>query len=247
MFPTLFNFGHLSLPTFGALAAVGIMLALALSERTAVLAQVDPAKLWDAGIFTVVAAFLLSRLLLLIAYWKTFAAFPILLLTVPSLTAGGLLLTAIASTVFLRFKRVPLLSAFDAWAPSATVLWASLALGHFAEGSDAGSPTTLPWGLPTLPGASVHRHPVALYLAVIALLLALASRELLRRKLPAGITAGCTVLAAGLAQFLATFVRQPASTTYNGLEPMQWLGLAMMLAAPGLIFPAFFAPQRGSA
>ena len=60
MFPTLFHFGHVSLPTFGALAALGLMLALWLSERTAGLAGVDAAKLWDAGIFAVIAAFCLS-------------------------------------------------------------------------------------------------------------------------------------------------------------------------------------------
>ena len=160
MFPTLFHFGHLSLPTFGALAAAGLMLALLLSERTALLTGVDPAKLWDAGIFAVIAAFVLSRILLVVLYWKTFAAFPLLLLTVPSLTPIGLLLTAIATGIWLWIKRVPLLAALNAWAPCATLVWACLGLGHWAEGSDPGMPL----------GPSTH--PIGLYVGVSHLLLA---------------------------------------------------------------------------
>jgi len=206
------------------------MLALGLSERTAGLAGIDPAKLWDAGIFAVIAAFVLSRILLVLTHFKTFVAFPILLLAVPSLTATGLLLTVLATAAWLWFKRVPLLKALDAWAACGALVWACLALGHFAEGSDPGMPTTLPWGLRPMPGDPMHLHPVALYAAVIALLLAAISFKILRRPLPAGAPAGYTLAATGLAQFLLSFVRQPGATALNGLELLQWASLAMLIA-----------------
>ena len=89
MHPYLLHHGHLYLPTFGALAALGLMLALGLSEHTAWLKKLPEEKLWNAGIFAVVAAFVLSRLLLLVQHFAAFRHFPVLLLTVPSLTPSG--------------------------------------------------------------------------------------------------------------------------------------------------------------
>ena len=244
MHPTLFHFGHLTLPTFGALAALGLIAALLLSERTAVLADISPQKLWNAGIFAVFAAFLLSRLLLITEFRQTFRAFPVLVLAVPSLTQTGLLLTLVATLVWLYFHRIPLLAAIDAWAPCAALIWAALALGHFAEGSDPGMPTALPWGLPPMPGEAIHLHPVALYVSVAALLLEVASLQLLSRHPPAGSTAGATLTAAGLLQFLFSFVRQPGETTFLNLDLLQVAAAAMILAGCALLTRTFLLTER---
>jgi phosphatidylglycerol:prolipoprotein diacylglycerol transferase len=242
VFPILFHFGHLTLPTFGVLVALGLVLALMLSERTAALAGVDAGKLWDAGVFAVIAAFVLSRLVLAVTYWKTFRAFPVLLLTVPSLTAMGLLLTVIATVLWLRFKQVPLLQALDAWAPCGALVWACLALGHFAEGSDPGMPTMLPWGIAPMRGEAVRLHPVALYVAVVALLLQVGAIELLRRRPAAGMTAGATLAAAGVAQFLISFVRTPG-LAWDGMDVLQWVGLGMFVV--GLVLVALRLIDNG--
>ncbi len=223
MHPSLFHIGHLTLPTFGALVAVGLMLALALSQRTAQVRNLNPEKLWDAGIFAVLAAFLLSRVLLVATHFAAFQQYPILLLAVPSLTPVGLLLTAIATFLWLRIKRIPLLPALDAWAPCATLLWVFLALGHFAELSDPGLATTLPWGVRP-PGESVPLHPVAIYAAIIAALLTIAAY----RKL----NAAQTLIAAGIGQYLLSFLRQPDVETIAGLDALQ-------LVALGMIFTGF--------
>ena len=217
------------------LAALGMMGALALSERTARLAGADAAKLWDAGVFTAIAAFVVSRLVLAVEYWKNFKVFPILLLTVPSLTATGLLLTAIASAAWLWWKRVPLLRALDAWAPCAMVVWGFLALGHLAEGSDPGMVSGLPWAMPTMRGDVLRAHPVALYVAVVAFGLATWAMHLLRTARKPGAAAGWTMATAGLAQFVITFVRQPGQMLPGGLEALQWVGLGMMVVGIALI------------
>ena len=53
----------------------------------------------------------------------------------------------IALLIYLRTRAIPMLATFDAWAPCATLIWTFLALGHFAEGSDPGLPSSFP-GLP---------------------------------------------------------------------------------------------------
>lgn len=244
MHPNLFHFAHLTLPTFGALVAIGLVAALLLSERTAILAGIAPQKLWDAGIFAVVAAYLLSRLLLIAAYWKTFRAFPVLVLTVPSLTATGLCLAAIATVAWLYLHRVPLLGALDAWAPCASLVWATLALGHFAEGSDPGMPTRMPWGLPPTVDAAVRLHPVGLYVAAFALLLAGASYRGLRVGLLTGRAAGATLAAAGLAQFLVSFLRRPGTDAFGGLDLLQIVAMGMMAAGLAVLARTFLPAER---
>ena len=246
VYPFLFHTQHLYLPTFGVLAAIGLMLGLACSERTARLAGVDPEALWDAGLFATLTAFVLSRLLLLVENFRSFLAFPLLLLAVPSLTATGLLLTVIATYLWLRVKRVPILAALDAWAPCGMLVWALLALGHFAEGSDPGLPTTLPlpFGVP-MPGEPVELHPVAVYAALCALGLGAAAYRLLRTQTRAGETAGFTLAGAGVTQFLLSFLRQPGVKAVAGLDLIEWVAVGMMVAG-GLLIAGTTASQPGT-
>jgi phosphatidylglycerol---prolipoprotein diacylglyceryl transferase len=234
--PYLLHSGHLLLPTFGALAAIGLMAALTLSLRTARTVGLNPEALWNAGLFTLLSAFVLSRLFLAATNVHLFLSFPILFLMVPSLTSTGILLTVVATAMYLRLRRLALLGTLDAWAPCATLVWAFLALGHFAEGSDAGLPTTLPWGVP-IPPSSIRLHPVPLYAALAAALITFVLlRELPRRRQP-GDTVSLALASSGVAQFLLTFLRQPSpygTPLGNLLDPIQWISLGMILTA-GLI------------
>ncbi len=241
MLPNLLHLGHLTFPTFGVLAAVGLVLALLLSERTAAWLSLPPERVWNAGLFAVLAAFVLSRALLVATNFASFRRYPILLLMVPSLTASGLLLTAGFTLVYLRWRRLPLLRTLDAWAAPATLLWAFLALGHFAEGSDPGLPAPR-FGLPALRGSSLRTYPVPLLACAAALLLtALLLRRMRRGGRPGvGSTLAMALFGAGLAQFLLTFLRQPypyLPPFTSVLDPIQWLALGM-IAAGGVLWAA---------
>lgn len=229
MHPNLLHLGRLTIPTFGLLAAIGLMLSLALSLRTARLTGLDPDGLWNAGLVTIFAAFVLSRLLLVVMYLKAFLAYPILLLAVPSLTPLGLTLTAVVALLYLRLRALPLRATLDAWAPCATLFWIFLALGHLAEDSDPGLPSNLPWAF-ALPPDATRTQPVAFYAAVAALLLTALLYRHLTRKYPPGHTAALALAATGLTQFFLTFFREPTATPFL-LDPIQWLALAMLLAA----------------
>ena len=237
MHPQILHLGRLILPTFGVLAALGLMAALALTLRTATLAGLNPDRLWNAGLFSLIAAFLLSRFLLVVSNLHAFRSYPFLLLAVPSLTPIGVLLTALATLLYLWLMQIPILPTLDAWAPCATLTWAFLALGHFAEGSDPGLTTTVPWAILS-PTGGARLHPVALYAATAALLLTLILLSQISRPHRPGDIIVLALAAAGTAQFLITFFREPTAAPDNVLEtlldPIQWVALAMILSA-GLI------------
>jgi phosphatidylglycerol---prolipoprotein diacylglyceryl transferase len=236
--PYLLHSGHLLLPTFGVLAALGLMAALTLSLRTATIVGLSPDRLWDAGLFTLLSAFILSRFLLIATNLHNFLVYPILFLALPSLTVTGILLTLLATLIYLRIRHLPLLDTLNAWSPCATLIWAFLALGHFAEGSDAGLPTSLPWGL-SIPPDHTRLHPVALYAAIAAAVLTVILFAQLKRRTHSTNTAAIALTVAGTIQFLLTFFRQPypytTSTLYTALDPIQWIALGMIVGAAVLV------------
>jgi phosphatidylglycerol:prolipoprotein diacylglycerol transferase len=231
--PYLIHTGHLSLPAFGALAAVGLMAALTLSSYTAEWVGVSPDKVWDAGWFAVIAALVLSRLLLIATNFASFLKYPVLLMAAPSLTPLGLVLTAIATGVWLWMHRLPILAVLDAWAPCATLTWAFLSLGDFFAGSDPGMESGSHWGV-TMPGMTVREHPVALYGCGVALALTAATLLWMDRRRAQGDLFLGTLAAAATAQFLLGFVQLPEFDLAGHdmlLDPLQWVSLAMIVIA----------------
>jgi len=230
--PGFLRLGRWQVPVYGIFAAAGLIAALWLSQRTAKLVGIDEDKLWDAGMFALVAAFVASRVLLVAMDLKAFLAYPVLVLALPSLTYGGMALTAGLAWIYLRGKKLPVLDVMDAWAPCAAVLAAVLSLGHFIEGTDAGMPTRLPWGVVT-PGDSVlgRVHPVELYAMVAALGICEWTLIRLKRRTGAGEVAGSALVAGGVVSFLLDMVRQPLDT-FGGvwLDPSQWVALAAIVA-----------------
>ena len=109
--------GPLHLPVFGLFAAAGLVCALWLSQRTARYAALSPERLWDAGMFALLAAFIASRALLIATDPKAFLRFPLLILTLPSLTYSGIAVTIVLTFVWLRIRHMPVMNVADAWAP----------------------------------------------------------------------------------------------------------------------------------
>jgi phosphatidylglycerol:prolipoprotein diacylglycerol transferase len=234
--PGVIRIGHTRISVFGFFAAAGLIAAIWLSQYTAKFAGVSPQKLWDAGVFLVASAFVLSRLLLIAQDFHAFLRYPLIMLSLPSLTYGGMALTAVATLLYIRFTHMPMLATLDAWAPCAAVLAAVLALAHFVEGTEAGMPTLLPWGVVT-PGDSVmgRVHPVQIYGMIVALVLGAYLLFRLSRPHVAGEVAAAALAFGGLMAFLLEMFTQPAESQSNTLlEPSQYIALASILIGIGL-------------
>jgi phosphatidylglycerol:prolipoprotein diacylglycerol transferase len=230
--------GHFVLPVFGVLAALGLMAALSLSLRTAARLRLNPDNVWNAGLFMLITAFALSRLLLIAGNLNSFRSFPLTMLAVPSLTPMGVVDTVVVTLLYLYVRHLPVLAVLDAWAPCATLIWMFLALGHFTEGSDPGLITPVPWSVLSPTGLS-HLHPVALYAAAAAGVLTMVLLWYITLRHASGSTAVLGLGAAGVAQFFITFYRQPTfeeqPAAIDFLDPIQWAAVGMIVAA-GLLF-----------
>ena len=238
------NFSHLHIPAYAIVAIAGMLAALWLSLRTASLRGLEPDALWDAGVFAIAAAFVLSRLLglalfIVIEHGQLTLSFRDVL-GFSSISYLSLAVTAVAVIFWLRWKHLPLLRVMDAWAPCGALLWSALSLADAASGAGDGLPTRLPWGVRATSGARVH--PLALYSAAAAIALCGALFALLRRLRDPGRVAAIALILSGTTLFLLDMLHipdqpqaQPLSHTL--LDVSQWIALtAVVLGACLLVF-----------
>ena len=209
-----------------------MLAALWRSLHTAPRAGLPAEKLWDAGVFAIVAAFVISRamdflLLLVIEHGQNTLSFRELL-SFSSISYLSLLVTAIPVSLWLRRKHLPLLQVMDAWAPSGALLWAALSLAEAASGSGLGLPTHLRWGVRAADAAPGLRvHPVAAYSALVALALCAVLMHLIRRMHSPGRIAGVALVSIGVASFLLDMLRMPEQPlAHTLLDASQWISLA---------------------
>lgn len=230
-FAVLLNLEGLHIPVYAAVAIAGILAALWLSLYTARPAGLPPDKLWDAGVFAVVAAFVISRamdflLLLVIEHGQNTLSFRDLL-SFSSISYLSLLLTAVPVMLWLRWRHLSLLRVMDAWSPCAALLWCALSIAEASSGGGLGLPTSLPWGVRAAASPGVRLQPVAIYSGMVALALCAALLHLIRRMHSPGRIAGIALIVSGIASFLLDMLRLPEQPLgHTWLDASQWISLA---------------------
>lgn len=229
-FAVLLNLDALHIPVYAIIAITGILAALWLSLCTAAPAGLPADKLWDAGVFAVIAAFVISRvmdflLLLVLEHGENTLSFRELL-SFSSISYLSLLVTAIPVMLWLRRKHLHLLRVMDAWSPCAMLLWCALSVADEASGGGLGLPTHLPWGVSTTPSGT-RLQPVAIYTSIVAIGLCGVLMHLIRRMHLPGRIAGVALACSGTASFLLDMLRTPEQPlAHTWLDASQWVALA---------------------
>jgi len=189
MYPRLFEFGPITVYTYGVLLALAYLAGLKLAMVRAQARGLDANRVLDLGIYIIISALVGAKLLLLVTDYQTFSRDPRELLTLArsgGVFYGGLILAVGVALWYIRRIGLPLWTTCDVFAPG-------IALGHvvgrfgcFFAGCCYGKPTKLPWGITfTDPFAAanvgtplgVPLHPTQLYeagaeLVILAVLLA---------------------------------------------------------------------------
>jgi phosphatidylglycerol:prolipoprotein diacylglycerol transferase len=223
--PVLFHIGSLVIPSYGAIAALGVLLALFLVLRTALIVGIDAGKVWNLCVLSLFAALAAARLLLVIANWSALRLHPAWLLSLamvhhPLLAATGALAGAACAFWCARRSKLPLISVADALASPLALGLAFEQLGAFAAGSSYGveAGQGFRWAVTyTNPMASlwsgvplgVRLHPVQLYAALAFLTLALLLLVWLPIERRKGDVAGLGLMGSGFAIYITELWRDP--------------------------------------
>jgi len=253
MHPVLFHFGPIPIHTYGTLLAIGILLALWWAQRRAPLAGLDADRVWNLGVYMVLAALAGAKVWLIFADWEYYRQFPREIFSLSTLQAGGVWYggLATAAVVLVLYGWRAKLS----FPKLADVYAAPLALGHgigrlgcFSAGCCYGRPTTMPWGVVfsssyahDLVGTplGVHLHPTQLYEAGAEFINVFILVRLGVGKRAPGQVFGAYMFLYGLARGIIEFFRgDPGRTPIAGgrFSLMQLVSVGMILLGVWLWF-----------
>lgn len=165
MRPILFELGPLTIHSWGAVVAVGFAIALYLMYRDAKRVSIDPAKILDFGLLTLILALIGARLMYVLFDLGQFIKNPveILMLQNGGLSIhGGLLGGLIAGVIFTRRNNISFFKLADLTAAPLILGQAIGRIGCLLAGICYGKITELPWAI-KFEGIPGLRHPTQLY------------------------------------------------------------------------------------
>ena len=253
MHPVLFHIGDFVIPSYGAVTALGVLLALALALRTARIAgrdtNLDSGKVWNLCILSLFAALAAARLLLVIANWSSLRLHPAWLLGLamvhhPLLAATGSLAGAGCALWYAHRNKLPLRATADALAPPLILGLAFEQLGALAAGSGYGieAESGFRWAVTyTNPMAAIWSgaplgvplHPVQAYAALAFLTLAVLLLVWLPAERRKGDVAGLGLMGSGLAIYITELWRDPTgrgSLLHGALDGPQIAAILLVIA-----------------
>jgi phosphatidylglycerol:prolipoprotein diacylglycerol transferase len=221
--PVLFTFGALLIPSYGAVAAAAVLIALLLAQRTARSAGVNPAHVWNVCVIALFTALVGSRILLAALNWRQLKAHPMWMLGLatihnPWLAGAGILIGAAAAFACARWQHMAPFATLDALAAPLTLGLALEQTGALLAGSGYGTETSLPWAVVyTNPLAlrwsgtplGIPLHPVQAYAALAYATLALVLLLGMPMRRQAGDVAGVALVGIAISIFATEFWRDP--------------------------------------
>lgn len=239
MYPVLFQFGPITIYSYGVMMALGFIFAgwtlgLELQRRGK-----DPNLASTFVLWAAIGGLIGARLLFLIEEWRAFLTdpWPLLFTGAGFVWYGGLIGGIVGVSLCIYRYGMSWGEMMDAVAPSIALGHGIGRLGcHFAGDGDWGPPTTLPWGV-AYPNAivgwdfppGVRVHPTPIY-ETTAYLLVFAFLWFRRSKLPApGTQFGWYLLLASTARFFLEFVRVNPPVLF-GLSEAQLLSILLVAA-----------------
>jgi phosphatidylglycerol---prolipoprotein diacylglyceryl transferase len=248
--PVLFHLGSILIPSYGAIGALGVLVALMLAQRTARItalnAALNAAEVWNLCVIALFAALIGARLLLIVVNWSTLRNHPSWVLSLamvhhPLVAAAAALTGALAALIYARRQRMPLWTTADALAAPLAVGLAFEQIGALLAGADYGTETGVRWAV-TYTSVLAARwsgtplgvplQPVQVYAALAYLTIGIALLILLPLRRRAGDVAGLGLMAWGAAVFMTELVRDPEGrgTLLNGaLDGPQVAAIALVL------------------
>lgn len=263
MYPVLFQFGPITIYSFGVFMALAFLTAAWIVHLELKRTGYDPDLSSSIVIAAAIGGFAGARLLFIIEEWSGFLRSPWdYIFTGAGFTwYGGLLGGVLSVSWVVAKKKIPWRVAADIVAPAAALGYGVGRIGcHVAGDGDWGTVTDVPWGvaytkaiigwvdpstgIPYPPGARVHPTPIYEFIQSLIIFAILWS---LRKK---GYRAGtmfwlCLILT-GIARFTVEFWRvNPAVGA--GLTEAQWFGIATcVVGAVQIARNGISSPKPGS-
>ncbi len=241
MYPRLIQFGHVAIPTYGALTALALVAGLALAIHLAQRRSLDANKVWTLLVTAILATLVGARMLVVLAHFDAFRQHPSWVLGLGTPRDGWIAPMSVAlgigaGMLYALAEGLPVLGVADAVAPAVALAFAVNRVGAFVAGTDFGAPASVPWAVTytsriaalwyrTPMGVSLH--PVQVYEAVTALAVFGVLVWRVTRQSREGEVAGAALFAFGVANPILSLWRS------NVAHPMLSLALSIATVLAG--------------
>ena len=252
MHPVLFHIGAVLIPSYGVLAALGVVLALLLAQRTARVADLNLGRVWNLCVVALFAALVVQRLVLVAANWSELRAHPAWMLGLamihhPLLAAAGALTGGASGLIYARWHGMPLRTTADVLAAPLALGLACEQLGALMAGAGYGTETDVRWAVTyTNPLAGrwsgtplgVPVHPVQAYAGLGFLTLSVFLVVWLPVRRQQGDAAGLFLMGAGVVVFMTELWRDSVGRGQllgGAVDGPQVAAIAMVLAGALLL------------
>ena len=263
MYPELFRIGNFPVNTYGVLLATAFLLALVAAARLGARDGLPRERIYDLGLWLLLAAIVGSKVLLLFVE-PEYRAHPLSLISLDFLRSGGVFyggfIAAVATAyVLVRRYKLPWWQTADACAPAIALGNAIGRQGCFAAGCCWGKPTALPWGVEFTARAheitgvplGVHLHPTQLYESFATFIFFLFLIWLHRHKRFRGQVILTYAVLYAIMRFIVEFFRADQRgdilglTTHTGLSTSQLIALLVGAASLVLLIVRWRRAARG--
>jgi phosphatidylglycerol---prolipoprotein diacylglyceryl transferase len=242
MYPELFHIGSFPVNTYGVLLAAAFLAALLVSARLAKRDGLPQERVYDLGLWMLLAALIGSKVLML---WTEpiYRENPLQLISLDFLRSGGvfyggLIAAIVAGYLLVRRYGLPWWKTADAFAPGIALGQAIGRQGCFAAGCCWGKPTNLPWGVQFTEAGhevtgvplDVHLHPTQLYESFASLAIFFFLMWLHRRKKFSGQVILFYGVLYAITRFSIEFFRDDPRGDILGLTSLTGLSTSQMIS-----------------
>ncbi|NDJ75450.1 MAG: diacylglyceryl transferase [Chloroflexi bacterium] len=231
MFPII-NIGPLALQSAILILVLGLFAASEVFSRRAVRLGL-PENIQNAGGLALVVGVLAARLGYAALHLDAYLRDPVGLVS-PQMATTSVPAGLVAGGIFFAWRiyrrELPPRLVLDALAPGLALMLAALAIRDLALGENVGLPADLPWAIDLW---NARRHPVQLYLAIPALLLAVWSFRRGTRPFP-GFDFLVVLGGYTLAVLITSMWRESSTTLPGDLRQEQLIAWLVLLGTTGL-------------
>lgn len=238
MHPVLFKIGPLAIYSYGIMVALGFIVAIYLAKQRAKEDGIDPDRVIDLGVYTLISGVIGSRLLYVLLNIREYLASPLEILMLHHggmVFYGGLILAVAAGTLFLRKRQIPIFEMGDTIIPYVALGQAIGRIGCLLNGCCYGKVTNLPWGI-YLPGHPLPLHPTQVYFSLNSLALFLILGFIREKKVYTGQIFLSYFLLYTLTRFFIEFLRGDTLTVVFGKFSVSQLISVIILVISLAIF-----------
>ncbi|MGI9105295.1 MAG: prolipoprotein diacylglyceryl transferase [Pyrinomonadaceae bacterium] len=242
MYPEIFRIGNFPINTYGVLLALAFLLALVVAARLAERDGLPRERIYDLGLWLLLAAIIGSKVLLLVVE-PEYRAAPSRLLSLDFLRSGGVfyggfLGAVLTAYVLVKRYQLPWWRTADAFAPGIALGQAIGRQGCFAAGCCWGKPTDALWGVRfselghQVTGVPIdaHLHPTQLYESFAAFIFFGLLVWLHRRKTFNGQVILVYGVLYGATRFLIEFFRDDPRGDVLGLTSLTHLSTSQLIS-----------------